>query len=77
MEILARRVRALTTTSVSVRRSITLSDALAELALREKYLALEEHAQRFDVGVKYGFAHGPACSGPLGARSRRCVGEAR
>ncbi len=54
MEILARRVEALTTTSVSVRRSITLSDALAELALREKYLALEEHAQRFDVGVKYG-----------------------
>lgn len=31
-----------------------MSDALAELALREKYLALEEHAQRFDVGVKYG-----------------------
>ncbi len=54
MEILARRVEALLTTSVSVRRGITLSDALAELALREKYTALEEHAQRFDVGVKYG-----------------------
>jgi len=24
------------------------------LAQREKYLALEERAQRFDVGVKYG-----------------------
>lgn len=33
---------------------VTLSDALAVLAKREKYLALEEHAQRYDVGVKYG-----------------------
>ena len=34
--------------------SITLSDALATLATREKYLALEERAVRYDVGVKYG-----------------------
>lgn len=54
MEILARRVEALTSVSVGARQSLTLSDALVELALREKYLALEEHAQRFDVGVKYG-----------------------
>ncbi len=33
---------------------ITLSDALAVLATREKYLALEERALRYDVGVKYG-----------------------
>jgi len=33
---------------------IELADALAELANREKYLALEEHARRYDVGVKYG-----------------------
>ncbi|OQA22413.1 MAG: UTP--glucose-1-phosphate uridylyltransferase [Chloroflexi bacterium ADurb.Bin360] len=33
---------------------ITLSAALAELARREKYLALEENAARYDVGVKYG-----------------------
>jgi UTP--glucose-1-phosphate uridylyltransferase len=33
---------------------VTLSDALAVLATREKYLALEERAQRYDVGVKYG-----------------------
>ncbi len=33
---------------------ITLSEALAVLAGREKYLALEERALRYDVGVKYG-----------------------
>jgi UTP--glucose-1-phosphate uridylyltransferase len=32
----------------------SLSEALALLAKREKYLALEEHAWRYDVGVKYG-----------------------
>lgn len=33
---------------------VSLSAALAELAHREKYLALEENAARYDVGVKYG-----------------------
>lgn len=33
---------------------VELSTALAELAAREKYLALEQHARRYDVGVKYG-----------------------
>jgi len=33
---------------------VTLSSALAVLATREKYLALEEPALRYDVGVKYG-----------------------
>lgn len=33
---------------------ITLSAALAELAGREKYLALELSGARYDVGVKYG-----------------------
>jgi UTP--glucose-1-phosphate uridylyltransferase len=33
---------------------IELADALNELAAREKYLALEEQARRYDVGVKYG-----------------------
>jgi UTP--glucose-1-phosphate uridylyltransferase len=33
---------------------ISLSAALAELAQREKYLALIQHGRRFDVGVKYG-----------------------
>ncbi len=40
--------------SGSLSKSVTLSAALAELAEREKYLALEERAQRYDVGVKYG-----------------------
>jgi UTP--glucose-1-phosphate uridylyltransferase len=34
--------------------NIALSDALAELAKREQYLALEKHDWRYDVGVKYG-----------------------
>ena len=33
---------------------VTLSSALAELARREKYLALEQTGARYDVGVKYG-----------------------
>ncbi len=36
------------------RGGVELANALAELATREKYLALEEHARRYDVGVKYG-----------------------
>ena len=34
--------------------SITLSSALADLARRERYLALEQTGARYDVGVKYG-----------------------
>lgn len=33
---------------------VELADALAVLATREKYIALEERARRYDVGVKYG-----------------------
>jgi UTP--glucose-1-phosphate uridylyltransferase len=33
---------------------VTLSAALAELAKREQYLALEKQDWRYDVGVKYG-----------------------
>lgn len=36
------------------RGRVELSGALAVLATREKYLALEERARRYDVGVKYG-----------------------
>jgi UTP--glucose-1-phosphate uridylyltransferase len=36
------------------RTNITLSEALAVLAAHEKYLAVEERALRYDVGVKYG-----------------------
>jgi UTP--glucose-1-phosphate uridylyltransferase len=33
---------------------VTLSSALAELASREQYLALEQTTRRYDIGVKYG-----------------------
>ncbi len=33
---------------------VTLAAALAELAKREQYLALEQQESRYDVGVKYG-----------------------
>ncbi len=43
-----------TTQNPKPKTNITLSEALAMLATREKYLALEERALRYDVGVKYG-----------------------
>lgn len=36
------------------RRPVTLSEALAILAGRERYLAFESPGRRYDVGVKYG-----------------------
>jgi UTP--glucose-1-phosphate uridylyltransferase len=33
---------------------VTLSTALAQLARREQYLAVEQHNSRYDLGVKYG-----------------------
>ena len=54
MEILERLVDASTSGASNKPKTVALSDALAELAQQEKYLALEEHAQRYDVGVKYG-----------------------
>jgi UTP--glucose-1-phosphate uridylyltransferase len=38
----------------SGRKMASISEALAALAQREKYLALEEKSWRYDVGVKYG-----------------------
>jgi UTP--glucose-1-phosphate uridylyltransferase len=49
MEVLEEHVAA-----AGTRGGVTLSDALAVLATREKYLALQEHARRYDVGAKYG-----------------------
>lgn len=37
-----------------VPQRVSLSTALAELAQREKYLALEVRGTRFDIGMKYG-----------------------
>jgi UTP--glucose-1-phosphate uridylyltransferase len=36
------------------RRSVTLSDALAELARQEQYLALQKSDWRYDIGARYG-----------------------
>jgi UTP--glucose-1-phosphate uridylyltransferase len=36
------------------RGGVALSPALAELATRERYLALESQGRRYDVGVRYG-----------------------
>lgn len=49
MEILGRQVAA-----AGERGGVTLSGALAELASRERYLALERQGWRYDVGVRYG-----------------------
>jgi len=49
MELLARRVE-----QQGERGGVALSDSLATLASQERYLALDERARRFDVGVKYG-----------------------
>jgi UTP--glucose-1-phosphate uridylyltransferase len=49
MDILEQQVAA-----AGQRGGVTLSGALALLAQREKYLALEEQARRYDVGVRYG-----------------------
>ncbi len=50
MDILAEQVAGCRSQAAN----LTLSDALNVLAWREKYLALEEHALRYDVGVRYG-----------------------
>jgi UTP--glucose-1-phosphate uridylyltransferase len=34
--------------------SLALSPALAELARKEQYLAIEEDARRYDLGARYG-----------------------
>jgi UTP--glucose-1-phosphate uridylyltransferase len=49
MEILEQQV-----TEAGERGGVNLSGALAELAGRERYLALERRGWRYDVGVKYG-----------------------
>ncbi len=56
-EVLAEQIataQATTTSPVPQSVNITLAAALAELAGREQYLALEQHDSRYDVGVKYG-----------------------
>jgi UTP--glucose-1-phosphate uridylyltransferase len=52
LEILARQLAAAQSNGGPGR--VTLSSALAELAPREQYLALEQQNSRYDLGVKYG-----------------------
>lgn len=49
MEILEAKL-----TELDGQGGLTLSAALAELAKREQYLALEQQDSRYDIGVKYG-----------------------
>jgi UTP--glucose-1-phosphate uridylyltransferase len=49
IELLEKRIRA-----AGERGGVDLSGALAELATRERYLALEKLGWRYDVGVRYG-----------------------
>jgi UTP--glucose-1-phosphate uridylyltransferase len=51
MEILGRQLAA---TQPDALTKVTLSSALAELAGREQYLALEQQNSRYDLGVRYG-----------------------
>ncbi len=51
MEILGRQLEAAQPSNMT---QVTLSTALAELAGREQYLALEEKNSRYDLGVRYG-----------------------
>ncbi|MEX1020271.1 MAG: sugar phosphate nucleotidyltransferase [Litorilinea sp.] len=52
MEILARQLDA--AESENGVAQVTLSSALAEVARREQYLAVEQQNARYDLGVKYG-----------------------
>jgi UTP--glucose-1-phosphate uridylyltransferase len=51
MEILGRQIAAAQPATMT---QVTLSSALAELAGREQYLALEQQNSRYDLGVRYG-----------------------
>jgi UTP--glucose-1-phosphate uridylyltransferase len=54
MDVLAEQVQQASASGAEGRSRVSLSPALQALASREKYLALEQRARRFDVGVKYG-----------------------
>jgi UTP--glucose-1-phosphate uridylyltransferase len=56
-------------------RPASLSETLAQLANRERFLALELQGRRFDIGLKYGLLNAQlalALSGP--ARSEVLAG---
>jgi UTP--glucose-1-phosphate uridylyltransferase len=65
MEILGKRL-------AEADRRPTLSDALAELAGREQYLALQVAGRRYDLGAKYGLLTAQVALS-LGGRDRNEV----
>ena len=54
MELLDEQLHASANGGATVNRGAQLSTALQTLTTREKYLAFEQRARRYDVGVKYG-----------------------
>jgi UTP--glucose-1-phosphate uridylyltransferase len=54
MHVLTPRVLDILSDRLRQSERATLSDALAELAGREQYVALEQTSRRYDVGIKYG-----------------------
>ncbi len=53
-DVLQEQITAIQQEKVLRPGGVTLAGALAEVARREQYLALEMHDARYDVGVKYG-----------------------
>jgi hypothetical protein len=68
MDILAGQVA-----SAQAGDEIALAPALAELARRERYLALEAEGWRYDVGVKYGLLAAQLASVPLTEASNQAL----
>ena len=54
MHVLTPAVMALLGAEVAAGQSSNLSQTLAKLAMRERYLAAELQGRRFDIGLKYG-----------------------
>jgi UTP--glucose-1-phosphate uridylyltransferase len=57
MHVLTPAVMELLGADVAAGRSANLSEILARLATRERYLACELEGRRFDIGLKYGLLH--------------------
>ena len=75
MHVLAPTVMQSLAAEMSSGKPVSLSDTLAKLAARERYLAYEVAGRRFDIGLKYGLLNAQlalALSGP--ARSEVLAG---
>jgi UTP--glucose-1-phosphate uridylyltransferase len=70
MHVLTPAVMDLLGEEVAAGQPFNLSQTLAKLATRERFLAVELHGRRFDIGLKYGLLHAQlalALSGPARA----------